>query len=219
MKSGSEYRNKPNKFVERSKDAGKIAAALAVVAGLGYGATKVWDFAMFIRGGDGPNVPVKTAVNEAKTDYNNSFLRSSAAGKFIIEYLRKTDIEIHEYPKNHGLNGGSVANEVWGVHFNNGCLFNTAYDISGGRINATVEGLFTYANISGNSPAAAAYAQINPSNPNQLIIESGHSNSVNLVFDGLQTGTTLTPDNNQTENILKTYGCQTGMTNVTNYWN
>jgi hypothetical protein len=137
------------------------------------------------------------------------FKVATPAGKFIIQYLHKTNLFVDQYPTAHGIFNADV--QTWDTVINNGCLFNTAYDIEGGRLNVTAEGLFSYVNASGNNPAAAAFAEIDRKNPNDPIVESGHTNSVSLLFSGLESGHELVPANEQTINILTTYGCKVGV--------
>jgi hypothetical protein len=190
---------------------GALALFGAAIGGAGFGVYWVGEKVV---GSYGSPVPKQEAVSQALSKYDTAFTHASPAGKFITEYLRRTTVDTTEYPHPTGLDGWGQGPQ-YQVHFNDGCLYNTAYDISGGSIHATIEGLFSYANISGNSPSAAAFAEINPQNPDDLIVQSGHTNSVNLMFSGLEGDkTSLTPANQQTKNILETYGCKVGVMGI-----
>jgi hypothetical protein len=188
---------------------------IGLLSGAGYGIFEGLDaVGHAVIGSYGPEVPEQTARAEAVAHYDQAFRAASPAGKFIIEYLRKTASSITQYPEANGFMGTIVDGNVWQINFNNGCLYDTAYDIAGGAIHASISGLFTQGSASGNIPTAAAFAEINPNNPNELIVESGNSDPVNLVFTGLNHGDSLTPANSQTSNILKTYGCKEGVIGV-----
>jgi hypothetical protein len=157
----------------------------------------------------------ETAQNEAVARYNKIFENSSPAGKFMLQYLRTTEIDIKKSDDMLLFIHVGPTSTWRQFFFNNGCLQNTAYDIAGGALNLSAEssGLFSSssAHAEGNIPTAAAFALIDSKNPDDLIIESGHSDSVSLRFSGLEGDQPLIPANAQTENVLETYGCNTGI--------
>jgi len=157
----------------------------------------------------------EVAKEEAVARYDNTFKHSSPAGKYMLQYLRTTEIDIKKSDDMILFIHDGPTSTWHKFFFNNGCLQNTAYDTAGGALNLTAEadGFFSSATAQaqGNIPTAAAYAMIDPKNHDDLIVESGHSDSVNLRFSGLESGDPLKPANAQTRNVLETYGCKTGI--------
>lgn len=151
------------------------------------------------------------AVNKFERTYDGA----SPAGKYMLQFLRTTQIDILD-ANNGSLGSGNGGTQDYNqFFFGSDCLQNTAYDTAGGEINvqASASGFLdsSSASANGNIPTAAAYADIDPKNPNELIIESGHTNSVNLTFTGVEGDAPLQPANTQTKNVLATYGCEPGI--------
>lgn len=172
--------------------------------------------ATLLAAGCGAGIGSKEVAKEQAVErYDNTFKNSSPAGKFMLQYLRTTEIDIKKSDDMILFIHNGPTSTWHQFFFNNGCLQNTAYDTAGGALNITAEadGLFSSATAraDGNIPTAAAYALIDPKNPDDLIVESGHTDSVNLRFSGLESGQPLTPANAQTRNVLDTYGCNTGV--------
>lgn len=157
----------------------------------------------------------ETAKEEAVARYDNTFKDSSPAGKFMLQYLRTTEIDIKKSDDMILFIHNGPTSTWHQFFFNNGCLQNTAYDTAGGALNLTAEtdGFFSSSTVRahGNIPTAAAYALIDPKNSDDLIVESGHTDSVSLRFSGLESDHPLRPANAQTRNVLRTYGCKTGI--------
>ena len=194
-----------NQTVEKVKHNGRKLAALAAIGGVGL-----------LAAGCGAGVgSKKVAEKEAVARYDNAFKNSSPAGKFMLQYLRTTEIDIKKSDDMFLFIHVGPTSTWHKFFFNNGCLQNTAYDTAGGALNLKAEagGFFSSAQAQahGNIPTAAAYALIDPKNPDDLIVESGHTDSVNLLFSGLESGDPLMPANAQTQNVLDTYGCKTGV--------
>jgi hypothetical protein len=171
---------------------GKMVAKLAAVA------LVVGTFAeqgLDVLGDRGHKVPKAVAEATNTAHYNKTFDAASPAGKFTLQYLRTTEVASASVKGEWGFNGTFFANgfdkEV--STFNNGCLQQTAYDIAG------------------VTPTAAAFAEVNPDNSDQLAVKSGNAKSVDLHFNGLNEGHQLIPADTQTQNILETYGCKTGL--------
>ena len=183
--------------------------AVGLVGGATFVSYNVGDWVgHHVIGSGGAIVPDHVAKANALRDYDKALAAASPAGKFTLQFLRRTDYYTEAYPRAHGIAGDfAVSGLQLQTAVGGACLKNTAYDISGGTIRGTISGLFSNGEISGNTPTSAAFAETNPANLNQLIIESGSVNSVNLVFNGLQSNGKLTPANPQTINILNTYGC------------
>ena len=196
--------NKPSKLTKRA-----LTAAAVVVGSLALSACS-------FNPKNEKAVSRLEAKEKAVVRYDKAFQKESPAGKFVVQYLGRTRLDVRQFPHAQPDSNAGTNDPNYIVKFNNGCLFNTAYDISGGTIKGTfnIDGLFTWGSgsVSGNVPTAAAYAEVNPQNKNQLIIESGHSDSVSLLLNGLEEGSSLVPANAQTTNILYTYGCETGIT-------
>jgi hypothetical protein len=132
----------------------------------------------------------------------------------VLQYLRSTTVLTPEYVHDTGLISAIETDfgaSRYQIQINNGCLEKTAYDIAGGSLSGSWSGLFSGGSFSGNVPTAAAYAYVNSEHPNDLTIESGHSNSINLHFTGADEGQELIPADQQTRNVLDTYGCRTGV--------
>lgn len=136
---------------------------------------------------------------------------------YALLYLTESKI-ITTVRKNEPNNGSGVAGLVTGVDQDNqnyeftrgdDCLNNTAYDIDGGNIEGIITGISVDGYVEGEVPTAAAYAAIDDTNPNILIVSSGHADSIDLRFSGLTEGARLMPLDAQTQNILDTYGCYT----------
>jgi hypothetical protein len=158
----------------------------------------------------------KAARAVAAAKFDSTYDGASPAGKYMLQFLRATQIDIMS-SNNGGFNldsnhGTSSYDQFF---FGSACLQNTAYDTAGGEINvqASASGFLnsSSASANGNIPTAAAYADIDPKNPDDLIIESGHANSINLTFSGIEGDAPLQPANTQTKNVLATYGCESGI--------
>jgi hypothetical protein len=52
------------------------------------------------------------------------------------------------------------------------------------------------------------FALVDINNPDNLVVKSGHTDSVDLHLTGLKSEKFLSPGDVQTENVLKTYGCE-----------
>ncbi len=213
-KSGQQESNTRNDYERRKRSEardfwGVIAVGALAISAVGYGLFEAGEFAYnhLIKYRPGREIPESIAANAAQSKFAKAFSRANPAEKFTIQFLDTEFFDSTRYPNPQGL---FPSPPVWESQYNNSCLAKSAYAINGGHINAEASGLFSYVSVSANLPAAAAYAEVNPSNSNQLIVESGHSNSINLVFNGVESGTALVPANSSTINILQTYGCQTG---------
>lgn len=169
-------------------------------------------------GNPGKKISVSEARQSALFHYDKTFQLASPAGKFVLQYLRSSNVVIDKYQgAQDGLFSKDHTDNVYDFHVNNGCLENTAYDIAGGAVKGSVSGFLVSGSVNGNIPTAAAFAEINPQNPDQLIVKSGHTNSVDLHFNGLKQGQTLAPSDNQTSNVLNTYGCETGVISMEHF--
>lgn len=188
-----------NQAVEKTKQNAKRFGALAAIIG---------GSALFAAGcgSSGGGMPKKEAESYAMKDYNLTWDKAtSPVAKYIMQYIAVTQVDILD--KNGG--GGSEGKNLYHHFvFGNGCLQNTAYDIAGGRIYGSFNGLFAGGNINGRVPTAAADAYVNASKPNVLTVESGHANSHDLHFSGVNDGSDyLTPLGQATNDVLATYGC------------
>lgn len=152
--------------------------------------------------------PYKPAKRDAIAKYDEAFQNASPAGKFTLQYLRVTKVQ-----ERHKDVAMTSSDRNYEITINNGCLFNSAYDIAGGKISGSFEGAFSSGSIKGNSPTAAANAVWSRDNPDVLIIQPGRSGSKDLHFTGV-TGESsqLMAADQYTEDILDTYGCRTGVT-------
>lgn len=164
--------------------------------------------------GDAPKkLPVAPAQVVAQNRYNQTFQAAPPAGKFALQYLTSTDVAERGNTDGNSFAGeAGSSREDYQFHFNNGCLANTAYDIDGGKTEGTITGLFTRGEVHGDVPTAAANAYTDSDNPDELVVESGHAGSKVLRFTGVENGTELQPADQQTEDVLETYGCKTGLT-------
>lgn len=167
------------------------------------------------------------AASEMIADFQEAYTAAPPVGKYALEFLMQEKKVVPQYPDANSGAGpvddksGHAQDPThlqWSVTINNGCLGNTAYDVTGGKIQGRVywTGLFSggSAEISGNTPTASAFAQVNPDNVNQLFVVPGNPSSPKLVFNGLESGVELDPADKATKNILETYGCTTGPSSV-----
>lgn len=183
-------------------------------------AVAVFGLACFINfaAGESPEPRTLEAARMiADEHYYDSFSKLSPADKFTTQYAADTTIRIDNLENTgRGFRGALSrhVNKDYAVAYNNGCLANTAYDIDGGNFEYRAKGLLFHAEAQGSIPTAAATAEINPENPDQLLVVSGSSNPNTLVFDGLSTGSALVPADETTNRILETHGCSTGIQSV-----
>ena len=192
--------------VERSlgsKVRAKAKVLLSIGALAGTGA---------ILGGCGGSRDLTAAEKLAEQKYEQAYQGASPAGKFALQYLNRTEVVLW---KDDGSALESDAGHKWDIIVNNGCLGGSAYNVNGGSINASANaGSFlssASANVNAQVPAAAAYAYVNNKQPDSLIIHSGHVNSVDLHFTGVEGDSALAPADQQTLNVLDTYGCKLGI--------
>jgi hypothetical protein len=206
---------KLSRFMDKTERVAKYAAtlgAIGIVGFLGKGCV----------GTKGQEISIEQASTEAQIEYDEIFENSSASGKFLLQYIEPTKINVVKYKDNGGLiaffhegsEGHGGDDYVYNVSVNNGCLKSTAYDIAGGTIEGEFHGLFSSGEVNGNVPTAAAYAYVDKKDPDKLLVQSGHSNSKDLNFTGLLDGEALIPADSQTESVLETYGCETGISKV-----
>lgn len=211
--------------VKRPAKAGKVLIGLASLA-LAWVA--VSDRLVDIAGdaSTAKEVPAATvnanARAEAEAKYNKVFMQAPPAGKFALQYLTETKVVTRvrsiEPNNGNGLAGYLTGNfGSGGEHthirtvFNDGCLNKTAYDINGGDISGVITGLFANGEVSGEVPTAAANPYWDPEKPDELVIQSGHSKSRDLHFKGVTEGRQLVPADQQTKNVLATFGCEVGV--------
>jgi hypothetical protein len=161
-----------------------------------------------------------TIDNEVADRYARTFDNASPAGRFALQYLTETDIAV-EARQREANNGQGFLGWVTGdnediiarvVTYRNGCLNKSSYDINGGDIEGIISGVFTSGYIQGDIPTAGASAFVDSADPDKLIVASGQANSRDLTFSGLIEGDELIPANQQTVDILDTYGCTSGTT-------
>ncbi len=162
-----------------------------------------------------------SVLRKSDEAYQRTYDAASPSGKFALQYLTSSDYETTErvHETNNGssilgfFTGGYHENSNFIVTTNNGCLNKTSYDIDGGDISGTITGLFVNGSVQGEIPTAAASAFVDSSNPDELIVASGNTKSRDLRFTGLTEGNSLTPADQQTKDVLNTYGCKLGVQN------
>lgn len=153
-------------------------------------------------------------IKTAQSDYDSAFVALNPAQKFTTQYSGTTEVSVGYRTGGNGFLGTVDAPSTATIVFNNGCLDNTAYDIDGGEFSFSASGLFFSSAAKGDTPSAAAYAELNEANPDQVRVISGNTNSVNLTFNGVETSSSLEPADEQTQRILDTYGCKVGVQGI-----
>lgn len=161
---------------------------------------------------------LEEASKKATEKYEEIFTTASPAGKFALQYLTETtivvDVRVHEPNNGSGLAGlfsSSVENEEFKATFNDGCLSGTAYDTNGGDITGIIVGTST-GFIEGEIPTALAKPQIDSTNPDILLVQSGEEV---LKFSGLIDGDRLTPaDQFTVDQVDGTQHCDIGLLSI-----
>lgn len=156
------------------------------------------------------------ALRTAAPKYDQVYADASPAGKYALQFLTTTDVvtTVRRIEPNNGsgllgLVSGDPDDKIKvNTRFGDNCLANTAYDINGGNIEGLITGLFVSGSIEGEIPTAAANAYVASDSPDTLTIQSGHANSRDLSFRGLSNGSYLVPADQQTQDVLQTYGCE-----------
>ena len=184
--------------------------AASILATLAIGAGLFAEKGLDILGDRGRLIPENEAVSKAVDKYQELYQDASPAAKFVLQYLRPTDDRTPRYEGNSGILSflGGRGDADYLVTINKGCLKKTAYDIAGGSIEGSFSGLFSSGSVNGDVPTAAAYAYVDGKNPDQMVVKSGHDESLDLHFSGVQNGSKLVPSDKQTEDVLSTYGCE-----------
>lgn len=155
---------------------------------------------------------VEEAREIALSEYQSAWDEASPSEKFMLQYGGESVFRVDASPGGAGLLGAwSEDAEDYRVVVGNGCLGSTAYDIDGGSFTFSYRGLFVRASGEADVPTAAAFAEVDSENSDILRVSSGHTNSVDLTFRGLTTDAPLVPADPQTQNLLDTYGCETGI--------
>lgn len=199
--------------VRKSFETAYVSAALGlcitgtVVAGYGVFSEKYLD----ALGDSGDFIPPDVATAKAVAKYKRTFKAASPAGKFALQYLTPTTVVEGDH-KNNGWGPIDWFSKEgkYGITINDGCLSGTAYDIGGGTIRLATSNIVSSAHASARIPTAA-YAFVSPGNPDELVVKSGNSESIDLHFRGVQNGTELVPIDSQTFNIVsETNNCQIG---------
>lgn len=186
-------------IAKTTKEKAKKVAALAAIGGAGILASGC--------GEETHTLPEakKIAANKYKAAWNHA----SPAGKFLIQYLRVGYADVSKHRTDDGY-----IDSTYTFAFNDGCLGGTSYDIAGGKfdVSASAGGFLSHAEVhaEGTIPAAAANAYVSDKKPDVLSVESGHDNSRNLTFSGVEGNGELVPVGQQTKNVLNTWGCQIG---------
>lgn len=199
-------------MAERLRAAGHKIKQLAKV-GLSIGALAVGGGLLEGCAGGKPDMSVSQAKPLAFAKYDDAFHRASPAAKFVLQYLRTTtvDVNVGEYSDGDVIGTSDSYEHAYQFTLGDTCLANSAYNISGGSIRASADasGFFTVASadVDAHIPAAAAYAYVASTKPDELVITSGHSDSRDLRFEGVTHGDALVPTDQQTRDILSTYGC------------
>lgn len=203
-----EYYNQ-NVTRQRTTGLGYAVIGLLSVAGV-YGL--VSDGNVDILGDNTTNRSSSEAEALATNRYQSVWDQANPADKFTLQYGTSTLVRTDASPGGNGIAGSmSESSDDFQTVFNNACLNSTAYDIDGGRITGDIDGLFVDGTVTGDVPTAAAFAIVDSDNPDLLVVKSGNSDSADLRFTGVLDGEDLSPADAQTERILDTYGCETGV--------
>lgn len=151
--------------------------------------------------------------------YDSNYYQASAEGKFDIQFINENYVTTERNYRHRrkilgfiqGINKGRMYERVT---FDNACLANTPYDITVGSPESDSSGTFISSSSETKTIAAGATAEVNPSNPDDLIVHVGIAGMSDLNFSGLQTGEKLLPIDLHTKAILDIYGCKSGIVNV-----
>lgn len=191
---------------------GKVAFALGLMAVV-YGI--FGDSTMDLMGDSHHDRSQEEATEVAQTEYSEMFAAASPADKFTLQYGGTTVYRVDQRIGGNGTLGSfTEGSEDYKATFNNGCLANTAYDINGGDLSVEFStGLFIRTRVAAEAdiPTAAAFAEVDAGDPDMLRIVSGNDQSTDLVFTGVESDGPLVPVEGETQRILDTYGCQTGL--------
>jgi hypothetical protein len=209
-----DYAFEANKYVEKRvlNHRGKVAIGAAALVGI-Y--TLVADEYGDMFGDVGTTRSQEVARGIADDEYRARFAVLNPADKFTMQYGGETMIRVDYTEGDDGLVGGILSSDKdYLATYNSACLANTAYDINGGEFTLETGRVFFYSIASGEVPTAAAFAQVDSENPDMLHIASGNSASIGLTFTGVGGDGPLIPANSDTERILATYGCQSGLTSI-----
>lgn len=149
------------------------------------------------------------AEDYAMAMYNKTYDSASPTGKFMLQYLRSTQIDVQD------KDGDNGDNEFHRFTINNGCLKTSSYNISGGVIKASVHATNflneSSVSIEAELPAASAFAHVDSDTPDKMTVKSGHSKSLDLRFTNVTGPGPLEPADKQTIDITEhTYGCERG---------
>lgn len=149
------------------------------------------------------------AEDYAMAMYKKTYDSASPTGKFMLQYLRSTRIDVQD------KDGSDGDNEFHRFTVNNGCLQTSAYNISGGVIRASVQATgflnSSSASVEAELPAASAFAHVDSDTPDIMTVKSGHSKSMDLHFMNVAGPGPLEPADKQTIDITEgTYGCERG---------
>lgn len=175
--------------------------------------------ALDVLGDKGKKISKSEAEKAALVKYQRAYEAASPAGKFVLQYVETTKVAMSTRGSDDWGILDALDNESnWQVKVNNGCLKRTAYDIAGGQIKGEFSGVFSSGYVEGDVPTAAAYAIVDEDNTNELVVQSGHSNSADLRFSGVNGTSPLKPADEQTRRVLDTYGCNDGQIQAEIYY-
>lgn len=187
------------KITESIKQNSRKVGALAAIGGFG----------LFAVGCGTETHTLSEARQIADKKYVRAWDHASPAGKFLLQYLRVSYADVVKHKDDQ-----FYVDSTYRFAFNDGCLGGTSYDIAGGEFNvsASASGFLTSASAhaQGKIPAAAASAYVSNRDPNILEVQSGHDHPYVLTFSGLEGNGKLVPATQQTENVLRTWGCHEG---------
>jgi hypothetical protein len=163
--------------------------------------------------GCGEKNNLKQAEKIARHKYNEAYRHTdNPVDKFRLQYLLQTRVVIK---KDNGDPIQIGDGRSWVVKINNGCLGGSAFNVAGGDVTASAHtgSLLSSSDASAtaNIPTAIAYAVTSHDDPDELTVKSGRSDAPELHFSGVQSTRGLRPMDEQTEEILESYGCKRGV--------
>lgn len=156
-------------------------------------------------------------------DYRLTHKKASPVGKYVMQYVFGTKIDILKA-------NGNGNNKYHRFTFGNNCLYNSAYDITGGHINGSgnVSGLefgFVFGSVDGSvqiqgrQPSTEVSSTIDPKNADVLLVHSVDAKVPTLSFRGVSDESDfLHAANPQTQRVLDAYGCRPAGVNYQHFY-
>lgn len=153
---------------------------------------------------------------EALERYQSVYNSASPAGKYVLQYEVASNVVVEQKTdsEGNGILGDFTRvniNDVEGFKINDGCLGKTVYSLGGDTTGIITGTSNPYEGGSDGRRVASSAAISDPANKDIIVIQPSSRLQRALRFKGLKEGDELRPADEGTKDLLRFYGCETGI--------